>query len=126
LGVQLWELVPQSFRPVHKPPVGGPQGLDEGVEGIVLPPVPAELGVHPVESVVPLPGPTLQLLPPADKAREYRSGKVQTWKKQEQRDYKTRREATNLEDAPRGTSVDPQRLVQRPVGRGAVVAEFLP
>jgi hypothetical protein len=51
---------------------------------------------------------------------------VQTWKKQEQRDYKTRREATNLEDAPRGTSVDPQRLVQRPVGRGAVVAEFLP
>jgi hypothetical protein len=33
-------------------------------------PVPAELGVQPVESAVPLPGLTLQLLPPADKARQ--------------------------------------------------------
>jgi hypothetical protein len=57
LGIQLWELVPQGFRPVHQPPVGGPQGLDEGVEGVVLPPVPAELGVQPVEGAVSLPGP---------------------------------------------------------------------
>jgi hypothetical protein len=45
--------------PPYQPPVRGPQGLDEGVEGIVLPPVPAELGVQPVESVVSLPGLTL-------------------------------------------------------------------
>jgi hypothetical protein len=70
LGVQLWELVPQSFRPVRQPPVRGPQGLDEGVESVVLLPVPVVLGVQPVESVVSLPGLTLQLLPPADKAGE--------------------------------------------------------
>jgi hypothetical protein len=35
-----------------------------------LPPVPVELGVQAVEGVVPLPGPTLQILPPTDKARE--------------------------------------------------------
>jgi hypothetical protein len=58
--------------PPYQPPVRGPQGLDEGVEGVVLPPVPAELGVQPVESVVSLPGLTLQFLPPADKAREDR------------------------------------------------------
>jgi hypothetical protein len=63
-------LVPQGFCLVHQPPVRGPQGLDEGVKGVVLLPVPAELGVQPVESVVSLPGPTLQLLPPADKARK--------------------------------------------------------
>jgi hypothetical protein len=59
LGVQLWGLIPQGFRLVHQPPVRGPQGLDEGVEGTVLPPVPAELGVQSVESTVFLPGPTL-------------------------------------------------------------------
>jgi hypothetical protein len=42
LGVQLWGLIPQGFRLVHQPPVRGPHGLDEGV---VLSPVPAELGV---------------------------------------------------------------------------------
>jgi hypothetical protein len=46
------------------------QGLDEGVEGFVLPRVPVELGIQAVEGVVPLPGPTLQILPPTDKARE--------------------------------------------------------
>jgi hypothetical protein len=31
-----------------------------------------------------------------------------------------------MEDVPRGTSMDPQRFVQRPVKRGVVVAELLP
>jgi hypothetical protein len=33
---------------------------------------------------------------------------------------------TYLEVAPRKTAVDPQRLVQHPVERGAVVTELLP
>jgi hypothetical protein len=32
----------------------------------------------------------------------------------------------HLEDTPRRAAVDPQRLVQRPVERGAVAAELLP
>jgi hypothetical protein len=72
LGVQLRRLIPQGFRQVHQPKVMGPKGLDEGVEGVVLPPVPAELVVQPVESAVPLLGPTLQFLPPAGKAKEDR------------------------------------------------------
>jgi hypothetical protein len=55
---------------VHQPPVWSPQGLDEGVESVVLPLVPVEIDVQAVEGVVPLPGPTLQILPPTDKARE--------------------------------------------------------
>jgi hypothetical protein len=47
----------------------GPQGLDEGVEGVVLPPVPVELGIQAVKGVVPLPGLALQILPPTGKAR---------------------------------------------------------
>jgi hypothetical protein len=70
LGVQLRRLVLQGLHPVHQPPVRGPQGLDKGVEGVVLPPVPVELDVHAVEGVVPLLGPTLQILPPTGKARE--------------------------------------------------------
>jgi hypothetical protein len=34
--------------------------------------------------------------------------------------------STHLEDTPRRVAVDPQRLVQRPVERGAVAAELLP
>jgi hypothetical protein len=41
---------------------------------------------------------------------------------------KTKKQATtpHLEDAPRGAAMDPQRLVQRSVERGAVVAELSP
>jgi hypothetical protein len=41
---------------------------------------------------------------------------------------KRKKQATmpHLEDAPRGTAVDPQRLIQRSVERGAVVAELSP
>jgi hypothetical protein len=45
LGILLWRLVPQGLGPVHQPPVCSPQGLDKGVEGVVLPPVPVDLGV---------------------------------------------------------------------------------
>jgi hypothetical protein len=47
LGIQLRGLVPQGLRPVHQPSVRSPQGLDEGVEGVVLPPVLAEIGASP-------------------------------------------------------------------------------
>jgi hypothetical protein len=70
LGVLLRRLVQQGLGPVHQPPVWRPQGLDEGVEGVVLPPVPVEVGVQAVEGVIPLPGPAPQILPPTDKGRE--------------------------------------------------------
>jgi hypothetical protein len=38
------------------------QGLDKGVEGVVLVSVPVTLGAQLVEAVVPLPSSTLQLL----------------------------------------------------------------
>jgi hypothetical protein len=47
-------------------------------------------------------------------------------KESERRNHKTQRKTTNLEDAPRRTAVNPQRLVQRSVERSAVVTEFLP
>jgi hypothetical protein len=34
--------------------------------------------------------------------------------------------APQLEDAPRGAAMDPQRLVQRSIERGAMVAELSP
>jgi hypothetical protein len=41
---------------------------------------------------------------------------------------KLKKKATTsyLEDAPRRAAVDPQRLVQHSVERGAMIAEFLP
>jgi hypothetical protein len=72
LGVLLRRLVQQGLSLVHKPPIWRPQGLDEGVKGVVLPPVLAEIGVEAVEGVVSLPGPALQILPPTGKAREDR------------------------------------------------------
>jgi hypothetical protein len=62
-ALQLQEVVSQGFRPVRQPPVVGPQGLDEGVEGVALLLQPAELGAHLVEGAVSVPGANLQLLP---------------------------------------------------------------
>jgi hypothetical protein len=70
MGVLFRRLVQQGLSPVHQPPVRRPQGLGEGVEGVVLPPVPVEIGIKVVDGVVPLPGPALQILPPTGKARE--------------------------------------------------------
>jgi hypothetical protein len=126
LGVLLRRLVQQGLGPVHQPPVWSPHGLDEGVEGVVLPPVPVELGIQAVESVVPLLDPTLQILPPTDKEREDEGQEQLKRGGNKGKNHETRRKFTNLEDPPRGTSVDPQRFVQRPVERGAVVAELLP
>jgi hypothetical protein len=44
----------------------------------------------------------------------------------EMRERKKQATMPHLEDAPRGTAVDPQRFVQRPVERGVVVAELSP
>jgi hypothetical protein len=91
------------------------QGLDEGVEGVVLPPVPVEVGVEAFEGVVSLPDPVLQILPPTCDARGEGVRENTNEKESKRRNSETQRKTTNLEDAPRGTAVDPQRLVQRPV-----------
>jgi hypothetical protein len=83
-----------------------------------------------VEAVIPLSSAALQLLSLADKAR----GKLSQKKRKCGRDGREGREKTRksnrknayLERPPRGTCVDPQRLVQRVVEQGAVVAELLP
>jgi hypothetical protein len=59
LGALLRGQVQQGFSPVRQPPVRRPQGLDEGVQGPVLPPVPVKVGVEAVEGVVSLPCPAL-------------------------------------------------------------------
>jgi hypothetical protein len=88
-------LVLQGFCPVHQPPVVGPQGFDEGVEGVVLLPVPARLGVQLVEDAVPLPSPTLQLLLPADKERE------NAGQGERKRERNEREETTKSNEKPR-------------------------
>jgi hypothetical protein len=67
----------------------------------------------------------LQILPPTGKAREDGIRESTNAEESERRNYETQRKTTNLEDAPRGTAVDPQRLVQRSAERGAVVAKLL-
>jgi hypothetical protein len=47
-------------------------------------------------------------------------------KEKQGKDHETSRNSTDLEGAPRRTAMDPQRLIQRPIKRGAVVAELLP
>jgi hypothetical protein len=47
-------------------------------------------------------------------------------RKSKRRNLETPRGQTNLEDAPRRTAVDLQRLVQRSVERGTMVAKLLP
>jgi hypothetical protein len=69
LGALLRSQVQQSLSPVRQPSIRRPQGLDEGVQGLVLPPVPVKVGIEAVEGVVSLPGRALQLLPPTSKAR---------------------------------------------------------
>jgi hypothetical protein len=63
-------MIQQGLGPVHQPPVGRPQRLNKGVEGVVLPPVPVEVSIEAVEGVVSLPGPALQVLPSTGKAKE--------------------------------------------------------
>jgi hypothetical protein len=67
-----------------------------------------KVGVEAVEGVVSLSGLALQLLPPTSKARRADV-----------------RKSMNEKESGGGT-VDPQRLVQRPVERSAVVTELLP
>jgi hypothetical protein len=66
------------------------------------------------------------MLPPTDKAREDEGQAELKRRGNKGKNHDTRRKFTNLEDASRGTSVDPHRFVQCPVERGVVVAELLP
>jgi hypothetical protein len=129
-SVILQELVTHGLDTILQAPVVGLQGLNKGVKSVVLVSVPVTLRAQLVEADVPLPSSALQLLSPADKAR----GKLSQRNRKRERDEREGREKTPksnrknvyLENPPRGTCMDPQRLVQRVVERGAVVAELLP
>jgi hypothetical protein len=117
---------PRPGRPAPEAGPAGPRpgttttGLEtsgprRGRQGHCIAPVPAEIGVEAVKGVVSIPGPALQILPPAGKAREDGVRESTNAEESERNNYETRRKTTNLEDAPRGTAVDPQCLVQRSV-----------
>jgi hypothetical protein len=91
-----------------------------------LPPVLVEISVEAVEGVISLPGPALQVLASTGKGMEDGVREGTNTEESERRNHEAQRKTTNLEDAPRGTTVNPQRLVQRPVERSAVVTELLP
>jgi hypothetical protein len=91
-----------------------------------LPPVPVEISVEAVEGVISLPGPALQVLPSTGKGKEDGVRESTDAEESERRNHETQRKTTNLEDAPCGTAVNPQRLVQRPVERSTVATELLP
>jgi hypothetical protein len=88
LGALLQGQIQQGLSPVHQPPDRRPQGLDEGVQGLVLPPVLVKVGVQVVEGIVSLPGPALQLLPPTSKARRADVRKIMNTKRTEERTAK--------------------------------------
>jgi hypothetical protein len=115
----LQELVTHGLDPILQPPVVGLQGIDKGAKGVVLVSAPVMLGAQLVEAVVPLPSLALQLLSPANKARGRLSQRKRKRGRKEKRrggkNSKTQQKNAHLEHPPRGTCVDPQRLVQRVV-----------
>jgi hypothetical protein len=118
-SVVLQELVTHGLDPILQPPVVGLQGLDKGAKGVVLVSAPVTLGAQLVEAVVPLPSSALQLLSPANKARGRLSQRKRKRGRNEKRrggkNSKTQQKNAHLEHPPRGTCVDPQRLIQRVV-----------
>jgi hypothetical protein len=67
------------LQPVLQPAIVGQQGFHEGIEGVVLVPVPVTLGAQSGEAAIPLPSSALQLLSPVDKAQgEAKSEDAQT------------------------------------------------
>jgi hypothetical protein len=84
-----------------------------------------KVSVEAVDGVVPLASPTLQLLPSASETRRA-SIRKNTNAEKAREGISDPTKPANLEDTPRRTAVDPQRLVQRPVEQGAVVAKLLP
>jgi hypothetical protein len=109
-----------------QPPVIGPQHLRESVEGVVLDPVPVELGAQLSEAVISRPRSAIQLLLPAVK----KAGESEIKKRANTKGMRERAsnltKNTYLEDPPRGTPVDLQRLGQGIVNRGATVPKLLP
>jgi hypothetical protein len=59
-------------------------------------------------------------------AGERHSSEARAQKQQREKSCRNRQATTYLKDAPRRATMDSQRLVQRPVERGAVIAELLP
>jgi hypothetical protein len=88
--------------------------------------VPVEISVEAVEDVISLPSPALEVLPSTGKGKEDGVRESTDTEESERRNHETQRKTTNVEDAPRETVVNPQRLVQRPVERSVVVTELLP
>jgi hypothetical protein len=119
------ELIPHSLKTILQPPVIGPQGLHEGVEGVVLQLVPVAVRTQLSEAVVPLPSPALQFLLPTDETQGDAKSETRGCKRDRGASLEPDKN-TYMENQPRGTPVDPHRLVQRIVERGVVVSEFLP
>jgi hypothetical protein len=59
LGALLWGRIQQGLGPVRQPLVRRPEGLDKGLQGFILSPVPAGIGIKAVEDGIPLPSPAL-------------------------------------------------------------------
>jgi hypothetical protein len=118
-SVVLQELVTHGLDTILQPPVVGLQGLDKGVEGVVLVSVPVTLEAQLVEAVMPLPISALQLLSPENRTRgklsQRKRKRGETRKGGEGKNSKTQQKNAYLEHPPRGTCMDPQRLVQRVV-----------
>jgi hypothetical protein len=126
LGVQLRRLVPQGLRLVHQPPVWSPQGLDEGVEGNVLPRY--QLSLASKRSRVSYLSWARRFKSCCRRARREKRRVKRSANAEETKgkNHESRQKSTNPEDAPHVTSMDPQRFIQRPVERGVVVTELLP
>jgi hypothetical protein len=107
------ELVPHGAQPVLQLPVAGLQCFHESIKGIVLAPVPVELSAQLSEAVVPCPSSALQLLSPEVKNAGERGIRKHSNTKGMRERASNPTENTYLEDPPRGTPVDPQRLGQR-------------
>jgi hypothetical protein len=116
----------QSLCPVRQPAVPGPQGLGERVESVALLLELAELSAHLIEGAVPVAGAELQPLSPADKNQLASRRKDKRENNGARKKTTSKRTSTHLEDTPRRAAMNPQRLVQCPVERGAVAAELLP
>jgi hypothetical protein len=86
-----------------------------------LPTVPVEISVEAVEGVISLSAPALYVLPSTGKGNEDGVRESTDTEESERRNHETQRKTTNLEDAPCGTTVNPQRLVQHLVERSVVV-----
>jgi hypothetical protein len=109
------ECILHGSQPVLQPAIVGPQGLHEGVKGVILAPIPVKLGAQLGKATVPHPSPILQFLRTAVKDMEgSKIGKHPMQKKMRSKP-RIRQKNTYLKKPNQGTPMNPQRLGQRVV-----------